>query len=40
MGAAVDVSERWRVHGGFVEGLVNQNATTDFGIVMGLSRRF
>lgn len=40
MGAIVDLSERWRVHGGFVEGLVNQRATTDFGIVLGLSRRF
>jgi hypothetical protein len=40
MGAFFDLSERWRVHGGFTEGIVNQQATTDFGIVAGLSRRF
>ena len=40
MGAFFDVSERWRVHGGFVEGIVNQQATTDFGIVAGVSRTF
>jgi hypothetical protein len=40
MGTFVDVSDRWRIHGGFVEGIVNQQATTDFGIVAGLARRF
>ena len=40
MGAAVDVSRRWRVQGGFVEGIKSQNATTDFGIVAGVSRTF
>ncbi|HVR71927.1 MAG TPA: DUF3187 family protein [Vicinamibacteria bacterium] len=40
MGASVDVSERWRLHGGFVEGIKNQHATTDFGIVAGVSRTF
>jgi hypothetical protein len=40
MGAAVDVSPRWRVHGGFVEGIKSQQATTDFGIVAGVARTF
>jgi hypothetical protein len=40
LGAQVDVSERWRLQGGFVEGIRGQQATTDFGIVAGLSRRF
>ena len=40
IGAAVDVSRRWRVTGGFVEGIKSQNATTDFGIVAGVSRTF
>jgi hypothetical protein len=40
LGAVVDVSERWRVHGGFVEGIKNQQATTDFGVVAGFARRF
>jgi hypothetical protein len=40
MGASVDASERWRVHGGFVEGIKSQHATTDFGIVAGVSRTF
>jgi hypothetical protein len=40
LGAQVDVGERWRLHGGFVEGIRSQQATTDFGIVAGLSRRF
>jgi len=40
LGAQVDVSERWRLQGGFLEGIGSQQATTDFGIVAGLSRRF
>jgi len=40
LGAQVDVSERWRLRGGFVEGIGSQQAATDFGIVAGLSRRF
>ena len=40
MGAAVDLSSRWRVHGGFVEGIKSQQATTDFGIVAGVARTF
>jgi hypothetical protein len=40
LGAQVDVSERWRLQGGFVEGIGSQQATTDFGIVAGLSRTF
>lgn len=40
LGAAVDVSERWRVHGAFLEGIKSQQATTDFGIVAGMARTF
>jgi hypothetical protein len=40
MGAALDLSRRWRVQGGFVEGIKSQNATTDFGIAAGVSRAF
>lgn len=40
MGAAVDVGRRWRLTGGFEEGIKSQQAATDFGIVAGLSRRF
>ncbi len=31
---------RWTVEGGATEGLVNQDATTDFGILLNLGRRF
>jgi uncharacterized protein DUF3187 len=37
LGAALDVGERWRLTGGFVEGIKSQHATTDFGVVAGLS---
>jgi hypothetical protein len=40
LGASIDASERWRLHGGFVEGIKSQQATTDFGIVAGVSRTF
>jgi len=40
LGASLDAWERWRLHGGFVEGIKNQHATTDFGIVAGVSRTF
>jgi hypothetical protein len=40
MGASVDLSPRWRVMGGFVEGIKSQHATTDFGIVAGVARTF
>jgi hypothetical protein len=40
MGASLDAWEHWRLHGGFVEGIKSQHATTDFGIVAGVSRTF
>jgi uncharacterized protein DUF3187 len=40
MGTAMDLAPGWRLEGGFVEGLKNQRATTDFGIVAGISRAF
>ena len=40
MGAKLDLGGRWRLEGGFVEGLASIQSTTDFGIQAGLSRRF
>ena len=40
IGAKVDLSERLRLEGGFVENVVNQDVTTDFGIFLGMSRGF
>jgi Protein of unknown function (DUF3187) len=40
MGAKLDLGERWRVEGGFVEGVSSIQSTTDFGIQAGVSRRF
>jgi hypothetical protein len=40
IGAKVALSERLRLEGGFVENMVNQDATTDFGIFLGLTTRF
>jgi hypothetical protein len=40
LGAGFDVSERWRLQAGFVEGIKSQHATTDFGVVAGLARTF
>ena len=39
-GSKVDLSRRWRIEGGFLEGISSQQATTDFGIFAGLSREF
>ena len=40
MGTKIDLSPRWRLEAGFTENLVDQNATTDFGIFSGIVRRF
>jgi len=40
MGAKVDVARGWRLEGGFTEGLRPISATTDFGLLLGLERRF
>lgn len=40
MGARWRLSERWTLEGGFTENLTHQQATTDFGISLGLSRGF
>jgi hypothetical protein len=40
IGAKVDVARAWRLDGGFVEGLHPVSATTDFGILLGVARRF
>jgi len=40
MGARVDVARGWRLEGGFTEGLKPVDATTDFGILLGLERTF
>jgi len=40
IGALFEVSEGWTVEGGFSEGLSHQQATTDFGIGIGLRRSF
>ena len=40
MGSKVDLSRGWRIEGGFVEGIKNLQATTDFGVFAGLSREF
>jgi len=40
LGSKVDLSRRWRIEGGFVEGIKNLQATTDFGVFAGVSREF
>jgi len=40
LGTKIDLSARWRLEAGFTENLVDQNATTDFGIFSGIVRRF
>ena len=40
MGSKVDLGKSWRIEGGFVEGVTSIQATTDFGIQAGVSRRF
>jgi hypothetical protein len=40
MGAKVDLGRAWRVEGGFLEGIKNLQATTDFGVFAGASREF
>jgi hypothetical protein len=39
LGTKIDVA-RWRLEGGFLEGITSQQATTDFGIFAGVSREF
>lgn len=40
IGAKVDLGRRWGLEGGFAENIADQQATTDFGIFLGLTRRF
>jgi hypothetical protein len=40
MGAKLDLGRRWRIEGGFVEGVTSIQGTTDFGIQAGVARRF
>jgi hypothetical protein len=40
MGAKLDLGERWRLEGGFVEGVSSIQATTDFGVQAGVARTF
>lgn len=40
MGAKLDLGTRWRLEGGFVEGVSSIQSTTDFGVQAGVSRRF
>jgi len=40
IGALFELSQGWTVEGGFSEGLSHQQATTDFGIGIGLRREF
>jgi hypothetical protein len=40
LGSKVDLSRGWRIEGGFLEGIKNLQATTDFGIFAGVSREF
>ncbi len=40
MGAKLDLGRRWRIEGGFVEGVSSIQSTTDFGIQAGVGRRF
>jgi uncharacterized protein DUF3187 len=40
MGSKVDLSQGWRLEGGFLEGIKNLQATTDFGVFAAVSREF
>ena len=40
IGSKVDLGPRWRVEGGFVEGIKSLENTTDFGVFAAASRRF
>ena len=40
IGAKLDIGERWMLEGGFTENIKHQQATTDFGITLGLTREF
>jgi len=40
VGATVALGRRWMVEGGITEGLIDQQGTTDFGVMAGLVRRF
>jgi hypothetical protein len=40
VGATVALGRRWTLEGGFTEGLIDQQGTTDFGVMAGLVRRF
>jgi len=40
LGAKVQIGERWELEAGFSENIWHQQATTDFGIRTGLTRRF
>jgi uncharacterized protein DUF3187 len=40
LGSKVDLGPRWRIEGGFVEGIKPLETTVDFGVFAGLRRRF
>ena len=40
LGAKVQLEERWELEAGFSENIKHQQATTDFGIRIGLTRQF
>ena len=40
IGSKVDVGPRWRLEGGFVEGIKSLDNTTDFGVFATVGRRF
>ena len=40
MGAKVDLGRAWRIEGGFLEGIKNLQATTDFGVFAAVSLAF
>jgi hypothetical protein len=40
VGARLRLSGRWTLEGSFTENVKHQQATTDFGIALGLSRSF
>jgi hypothetical protein len=40
MGGKLDLGGRWRLEGGFVEGISSIQATTDFGVQVGVARRY
>ena len=40
LGSKVDLGPRWRIEGGFVEGIKSLEGTVDFGVFLAFNRRF